>query len=158
MRCTLDCCEEVFACPDFSDTIQSVPLCPRCGAIARPNVLLYGEGYSEKWYRADTAGQAVKGSQVLIVIGTQLKCGFPTQRVKEFAVDGRVIIEINVEPVIEYGNVLVLTKASGEVVPNLVKMIRNVTPKKSAKAAPVGKTSTDTPKTIAMKVPSKPRK
>ena len=158
MRCTLDCCEEVFACPDFSDTIQSVPLCPRCGAIARPNVLLYGEGYSEKWYRADTAGQAVKGSQVLIVIGTQLKCGFPTQRVKEFAVDGRVIIEINVETVIKYGNVLVLAKACGEIVPNIVKMIKNMKPKDIARATAMGKASEDIPKTITMKIPSKPRK
>ena len=126
MRCLFDCCDEVFPGPDLSDMIYSIPLCPCCGAIARPNVLLYGEEYTEKWYRAETAVEAVKNSQVLVVIGTQIKCGLPNERVKEFAKDGKVIIEINVEPVIEYGNVLVLPRTCGEVVPPIVEVMRNM--------------------------------
>lgn len=126
MRCLFECCEELFPCPDFSDMLYSIPLCPRCEAIARPNVLLYGEGYSENWYRASTAGERIKESEVLIVIGTQLKCGFPNQRVIEFAQAGKVIIEINVEPVVVYGKVLVLANTCGEVLPSIVEAIRNM--------------------------------
>ena len=126
MRCMFECCDEVFPCPDLDDMIFNIPLCPLCGAIARPNVLLYGENYTEKWFRADTAAACCKEAEVLIVIGTQLKCGFPLQRVNEFGKQGKVIIEINVEPVVLFGNVFVLPFTCGQVFPPIVEVVKNI--------------------------------
>jgi NAD-dependent deacetylase len=126
MRCMFECCDELFPCPDLNEYISTIPLCPLCGAISRPNVLLYGEGYTEKWYRAETASKAVKESDLLIVIGTQIKCGFPAERVSEFCNSDKTIIEINVEPVIQYGKVLVLPSTCGQVFPPIVEVARNM--------------------------------
>ena len=126
MRCLFDCSENTFPCPPLSDELYSIPLCPLCGAIARPNVLLYGEGYTENWYRATTAQQATKDSEVIIVIGTQMKCGFPHQQVTTAAKDKKIIIEINVEPVVKYGNVFVLPRTCGEVIPAIVEAVTNM--------------------------------
>ncbi|OMJ71089.1 hypothetical protein SteCoe_30793 [Stentor coeruleus] len=125
MRCKLNCCEIIFPCPPLNDMIATVPMCPKCGGLARPNVLLYGEGYTEEWYRAETASEVVKSADVLIIIGTQSKCGFPAQRIREFIKSRKHIIEINVEPVIEFGNTYVLPRSCGEVVPQFVKAIKS---------------------------------
>lgn len=127
MRCMFNCCEILFPCPPLDDMISTIPMCPECGGLARPNVLLYGEGYTEQWFRADTASEAVKNADVLIVIGTQTKCGFPAQRVREFIKSGKHIIEINVEPVIKFGNTFVLPRCCGEVVPHFIEAVKSST-------------------------------
>lgn len=124
MRCKDLCCGTVVPCPDFKVELIAIPSCLKCGGIMRPNVLLYGESYSEEFYRAITAGNACKEADALVIIGTQIKCGFPLGQVNGFAKTGKPIIEINLEPVIQYGKVYVLGSKCGDVLPKIVESIR----------------------------------
>ena len=123
MRCKALCTNTVMPCPDSNVELAEVPACKQCGSLMRPNVLLYGESYSEEFYRATSAVEACKEADALIIIGTQIKCGFPEGRVKEFGKTGKPIIEINIDPVVEYGRVLVLNGKCGQIVPPLVQSL-----------------------------------
>ena len=49
LQCTGPCCDriwenrETFRIDEESMTADQVPLCPRCGAVARPNILMFGD-------------------------------------------------------------------------------------------------------------------
>ena len=123
MRCKALCTNTISPCPDPKIDLTEVPTCKSCASIMRPNVLLYGESYSEEFYRANSAIEACKEADALIIIGTQIKCGFPEARVKDFGKTGKPIIEINIDPVVEFGRVLVLNGKCGQIVPPLVQTL-----------------------------------
>lgn len=121
MRCLFECCEAIFPAPELNDMLYNIPLCPVCSAICRPNVLLDGEESGEKFYRCESASNAFKDADLLVVLGTQLGKEFAAEKVREFAKDGKVIIEANIEPVVGYGNAFVLPYRCAEVAAGLVE-------------------------------------
>ncbi|CAG9320416.1 unnamed protein product [Blepharisma stoltei] len=125
MRCMFECCTEIFPGPPVDEMVETIPMCPVCQALARPNVLLYGEEYNEEQYKSQTALRAVEECDCLIVMGTQLHCGLPNKAVKDTAKANKLIVEINIEPVIEYGNVLVLPETCGAVFPPIAGIVRD---------------------------------
>ena len=123
MRCMTNCCDVLFPAPDTTEPLSTIPMCPACEGLARPHILLFDENYEEKWYKSDTAAQAAEEADCLLVLGTQLKTGLANRAVRRACrKPGTLVIEVNVEPVIEYGQVLVLCGAVGDVVPPLVGM------------------------------------
>lgn len=52
LQCTRLCCEDIWAAEGFEPEVDEatctlqgdLPLCPRCGALARPNLLMFGDG------------------------------------------------------------------------------------------------------------------
>ena len=123
MRCMTNCCDVLFPAPDPSEPLTTIPMCPACEGLARPHILLFDESYEEKWYKSDTASRAAEEADCLLVLGTQLKTGLASRAVKSACRrPNTVVIEVNVEPVIEYGPVLVLCGGCGDLVPPLVGM------------------------------------
>ena len=51
LQCTADCCQTLWPATDFQPEIDSdncrllsdLPRCPHCGALARPNILMFGD-------------------------------------------------------------------------------------------------------------------
>ena len=126
MRCLFECGNEIFPSVEVDDMLYSIPLCPQCSAIARPNFYLTGDSMNEVFYKSDSAAQGVEMAEALVVIGTQLNRDFVWGIVQEFAKTGKIIVEINIEPVIEYGNVLVLPARCIEVVPPIVEVVKSI--------------------------------
>lgn len=125
MRCMFECCSHIFDGPPIDEMVEMIPCCPACGALARPNVLLFGENYNEELYRSESALRAIEECDCMIVMGTQLHCALPAEAVRQSAKLGKLIIEINIEPVIKYGNVLVLPDRCGSVFPPIVDIVRD---------------------------------
>ncbi len=66
MRCTRDCCP---SWEDRCDPLPEIPpLCPSCGALARPDVVWFGESLPGE--ALDTAFEVCRRCQVMLVIGT----------------------------------------------------------------------------------------
>jgi NAD-dependent deacetylase len=125
MRCLFECGEMVFPSVDLDDMIYTIPLCPACSAIARPNFFLNGDSFGECFYRAETAASIIEGAQVLVVVGTQLRREFLADFVRSFVQQGKTVVEINVEPVIQYGNVMVMPARCTDVVPLIVEVVKS---------------------------------
>lgn len=70
-------------------------------------------------FKSRSARDRAEESDCLIVIGSQLKISLPMIMVKDAAKRGALIIEINTEPVIEYGNVHQFTGRSSEILSQL---------------------------------------
>ena len=101
-----------------------MPRCPACEKVARPNVLLFDESYSEDLYQSETAVRRVQEAECVVIIGTQLKCVFPHRLVHQFARTGRPVIEVNIDPVVNYGNVLLIQERCEDVVPQLLSLVK----------------------------------
>lgn len=123
MRCLFGCTLQVYEAPGLETQMDFLPLCPACGAITRPDVLLCGEPYTEEHSGSDRAVAAIEDSDCLLVMGTQLKASLPNQLVKEFAKTQKLLIEVNIEPVIEFGNTLFVPEKCENVVPAMVSII-----------------------------------
>lgn len=125
MRCMFECSEELYPAPD-DEFLMSIPCCYNCGGPARPNILMFDEDYTEKYYRADSALAASMEADCLIVVGTALGVSWPAKLVKGFAKTGKTIVEINVEPNIEYGNALVFPDRCTAVLPPLADKVISI--------------------------------
>ena len=55
---------------DFIQAGEGVPLCPVCGGVVKPDVVLYEEGLDQD--TVEGAVRAIAGADVLIVGGTSL--------------------------------------------------------------------------------------
>lgn len=63
LQCTRPCSEAVWSADGFEpeidearcELLNELPRCPHCGALARPNVLMFGDG---AWVEARTQGQS----------------------------------------------------------------------------------------------------
>jgi NAD-dependent deacetylase len=123
MRCMTGCCDVLFPAPETDEPIDRIPMCPSCEGLARPHILLFDESYEEKWYKSTSAEQAAANADCILVLGTQLKTGLANRVVREACKrPNTLVIEVNVEPVIAYGQVLVFSSTCGDVVPSLVSM------------------------------------
>jgi NAD-dependent deacetylase len=125
MRCMFACSEELFPAPD-EEYLMTIPCCYNCGGPARPNILMFDESYTEQFYRSESAYAVALQADCLIVLGTALAVSWPLRLVKEFAKTGKLIVEVNIEPVIEYGKVLVFPDRCGVVLPPLVDRVTSI--------------------------------
>lgn len=73
---------------------EGVPMCPKCGAVMKPDVVLYGEGLPEKDLYEGI--EAVGRADVMIVGGTSLRV-YPFAAIPEYF-RGRYSLLINAEP------------------------------------------------------------
>lgn len=130
MRCLSETCSfntELLPGPPATDYLEYIPMCPNpeCGAITRPNILLFDESYDEKIYKSESAMKAIEDADCLIVLGTQLKCALPKKLVRKAIENRALVIEVNICPVIEYGNVLVIPESCENVMPELLGIVRD---------------------------------
>lgn len=83
------------ALPEVSDGDWERLHCAQCGAPMRPHVLWFDEYYEERYYRSDSALQAVERSDLLLVVGTSGATTLPAMAVEYALRSGTAIIEIN---------------------------------------------------------------
>lgn len=129
MRCLSESCElskQLLPAPP-AEYLEYIPMCPdpSCGAITRPNILLFDESYNEEIYKAESAMKVVEEADCLIVLGTQLKCGLPKKLVRKAVENRALVVEVNICPCIEYGNVLVIPDGCESVMPELLGIVRD---------------------------------
>ena len=108
LQCSLPCCGQIWAHSEVisvdHDTMKArhFPCCPRCGAVARPNILMFGdsawlaERTSHQHRRFETFLAAAKSGLVVIELGAGTT--IPTiRRLSEQLVqrDGARLIRIN---------------------------------------------------------------
>lgn len=107
LQCTVNCGQPIWSADGIAVTVDEAtiratsafPKCPRCGAIARPNILMFGDWHWDE-ARADEQARRyeqwllrVKGKRVVAIeIGAGL--AIPTVRV-ECEMVGHVLIRIN---------------------------------------------------------------
>ena len=63
-------CHKRFDLSAVTDTSQPVPLCPDCGGIIKPDVVLYEESLDE--YNIERAVEEISNADTLIIAGTSL--------------------------------------------------------------------------------------
>jgi len=113
---------------------ETLPRCPRCGGLLRPDVVWFGESLpQDAWARAV---ELASRSDVVLVVGTS-GVVYPAAYIPRIAKDrGAVVVEINVEesavtPIADF----FLRGKAGEVLPPLAEEVkrrlgtrRNLTP------------------------------
>jgi len=107
MRCIEECADSLTLIPsnislssrteDLSKSDWDQLVCPQCGAITRPHVLLWDESYDEQYYRYYSAIGAAKKTKLLIVVGTTGSANLPNQIVHTAGESGATIIDINID-------------------------------------------------------------
>jgi NAD-dependent deacetylase len=123
VRCT--------SCGETSDRtgelLPSLPACARCGELARPAVVWFGESLpSEVWAAAEAA---VRRANVLLVVGTSAVVYPAAGLVSTASRAGAAVIEVNVEPTPFSGAVdVALQGNAGEILPRLVAGLGNAPP------------------------------
>ena len=91
LKCTV--CDHEEAAPDFSGH-EVPPLCPLCGAVLRPKVVLFGEALPER--ELDNFIEALQeGFDIVFSIGTSSVFPYITQPVVFAAGSGIPTVEIN---------------------------------------------------------------
>lgn len=105
MRCTRVCSSTIFPLPfglsrkardyDLSTSEWGMLVCPKCGTITRPHVLLWDEYYDEQYYRFESSLDAASKTALLIVVGTTGSANIPNQIVATVLERGGTIIDIN---------------------------------------------------------------
>jgi NAD-dependent deacetylase len=115
-RCSVEGCVV-----DAADT-EDVPVCPRCGAPARPGVVWFGEAIPEDAMAASLAAAA--DCELFMSIGTSSQV-FPAASLFDLARDkGAVTVEINPQPTDRAAQFdFALAGKSGVVVPKLLELL-----------------------------------
>ncbi|MCV2367681.1 SIR2 family NAD-dependent protein deacylase [Roseateles oligotrophus] len=75
LQCLEPCCEHIWPANDFHPEVDEArcrllsepPTCPRCGGLARPNILMFGDW---GWLEQRTAGQATRQDAWLVGLGS----------------------------------------------------------------------------------------
>lgn len=124
MRCSNQCTQDLLPSNLGSpDELTTVPTCPNCGALCVPHMLNFDEAYTEEYYRAKSAQQMFENIDVLIILGTQLATNLPNRLVDEATRKKVLILEGNIEPVLNYGKVMVNKQPLGQSFPAIVEKI-----------------------------------
>jgi NAD-dependent deacetylase len=109
------------------EALPPLPSCDDCGALLRPAVVWFGEALPpDVW---DWAESAVRGADVLLVVGTSAVV-YPAAGLATLAHRlGRRVIEINPDPTPIAGDVdLCLQGPAGSILPALVAAIEGASP------------------------------
>ena len=88
----------------------------------RPHTLLFDETYEEAYYRGQSVLKALSSMDCLVVIGTALETSLATNIVCQAVTQKKLIIEINPEPIITYGNVRHLKGGADTFLPKLCEL------------------------------------
>ncbi|MDX9789688.1 MAG: NAD-dependent deacylase [Candidatus Kapaibacterium sp.] len=120
-------CVECKAPFESSDDVNDdeVPICKSCGGLVRPAVVWFGESLPEP--QMTQAYKAASNSEVFFSIGTSAEV-YPAAQLPLIASDsGAVVIEVNTKHTAISGRVdFCLIGKSGEILPNLLKIIKNI--------------------------------
>ena len=108
-----------------TEEFDEVPTCPKCDALCRPHILLFDESYNEEFYRMKTAQTMFEAADVMIILGTQLKTNLPKRLADMACKQKKLILECNIEPVLEYGKVMINKKPVIQSFPAIVDTIIN---------------------------------
>ena len=104
-------CDEFYGL-DVIENSKTTPLCPRCGGVIKPDVVLYEEQLN--YQVLDAAIKAIEEADLLIVAGTSLSV-YPASGLIRYY-QGDNIVVINKDKLdIHFGNVLEITAPVGEV-------------------------------------------
>ncbi len=123
MRCTVD---EEDTWEDRNTPIPHIPpVCPRCGALARPDVVFFGEEYGREFH--ETYDFIKGGVDVTLVIGTSGYVATPHILAEEARRVGAYTVEINLEPT-GFSKIAddVLIGKAGEILPDLWKTVDSI--------------------------------
>ena len=121
-QCTKPCGSEIWRADDFDVAVDmesfratsDIPLCPHCGAIARPNVLMFGDWH---WIPGRTAAQeqrfsdwlATAAGPKLVIVELGAGSAVPTVRMTSEQIasrSGATLVRINPrEPQVRHGHV-----------------------------------------------------
>lgn len=115
--------------PNKVESKEQLPVCKTCGTRMRPKILWFDESYNEALFRSKTARQAAEQCDVMLIIGTQLTTGMPSRMVQCARSAGAVIIKLDPEVELNeprFDGMLHLPGASGDVLPRLVQMIKEL--------------------------------
>ncbi len=124
MRCDKNCTTDLFSGPKVGCADDFVPECPKCKGVARPHTLFFDEGYVQEYYRKDTILDEIETSDCLIVIGTALETYLAASIVAQAITSKKLVIEINPQPIIKYGNVRHLIGGVEKILPDLCKALQ----------------------------------
>jgi len=128
LQCTEPCSNEIWRADDFEievdeesfRAVSALPECPRCGAVARPNVLMFGDWH---WIPARTSAQERRLSQWLaqaagpdlVIVELGAGSAVPTVRMTSEQIASRAgatLIRINPrEPQVRHGHVGIAANA-----------------------------------------------
>lgn len=80
MRCSVECHTKIYPVPEelvqldektpFTEEQKKLLVCPVCGAVSRPHILLFDECYNDEFYYYDRSIYRIHQTDLLIVIGT----------------------------------------------------------------------------------------
>ena len=126
MRCHGECTSGTFPTRTLTNEMETIPICPVCGNLARPNIQLNDEDYDAGRYQGESAFFAAEEADCLIILGSTLNKSLSAGIVKSAARRGALIIEIGSYCQLEYGNVLKINQNSTEVFPMLVDITEQV--------------------------------
>ncbi len=104
-------CDEFYGL-DVIENSKTTPLCPRCGGVIKPDVVLYEEQLN--YQVLDAAIKAIEEADLLIVAGTSLSV-YPASGLIRYYQGDNVVV-INKDKLdIHFGNVLEINAPVGEV-------------------------------------------
>lgn len=92
--------------------------------IHRPHTLFFDESYKEEYYRGESLLKEIESMDCLLVIGTQLETNLASGIVAQAIKLGSLIVEVNLQPCISYGNVRHLIGKAEEIVPILCERLQ----------------------------------
>jgi NAD-dependent SIR2 family protein deacetylase len=128
LQCTLPCGSEVWPADDFVPEVDSAtctllnapPRCPHCGALARPAILMFGDG---AWADSRTLAQESRLQRWLAgvsrIVAVEIGAGTAIPSVRNFshtllARHGARLVRINpLEPAVPTGRDVALAAAAG---------------------------------------------
>lgn len=90
-RCTTVRCQAIYDSSYASNCPETVPTCPKCGSILKPDVVLFGEQIHHYF----DAHQNILNARLLIVIGSSLTVYPLAGFVKEFSTFTQDLVIIN---------------------------------------------------------------
>ncbi len=103
---------------------KSIPRCPRCGGLARPDVVWFGESLDSD--KLNLAWEAAQNCDVFLSIGTSTVVQPAASLPVNAGENGAVLIEINPQPTpVTRLAAYVLQGPSGEILPQLLDKIAN---------------------------------
>lgn len=134
--------------PKKNEQDEQLPRCKKCGVRQRPKILWFDESYNEAFYKYNTVLDAMRGCDLLLIIGTQLSTGLPHRMVSEARDAGAIMIRI--DPYLDLQDsgsegMLHLVGKSGELLPKIVDELRKLRMEEPMLPRPLAITPVNTP-------------
>jgi len=115
--------------PAKEETDEHLPCCSVCGVRQRPKILWFDECYNEPIYGSRSVQDATQECDVLLVVGTQLTTGLPSNMVNVAFSKGATIIKM--DTIVDLSDeksagMLHVQGKSGEALPRIVSELRKM--------------------------------